>query len=288
MNRRLWLNVGLLILLAGLAWLAYEAPGLDGREDITGLTGMSPDQVTRITIRRPGKADLVFRKEDVWWMQSPVRVPARAFRIDSVLGIAGAQWRGRYDVAGLDLGKYGLDEPLATIFFDEVKIDFGGNEPLKRQRYVRMGDHVYLINDTLFYQLQASPAAYVSLTLLPPGNALTAIELPGLALVNEQGRWQATTEGVKLAPAAMDDLVQAWLHAEASQVTPFEGGSGQGEIVLRLSREPGELRLLLLQRSPELVVARRDIAMRFHFPAEQTRRLLPDDVVPAMADTQTP
>ncbi|HFQ92072.1 MAG TPA: hypothetical protein ENK29_04250 [Chromatiales bacterium] len=93
---------------------------------------------------------------------------------------------------------------------------------------------------------------------------------------------------MKLAPPVMDALTQAWLHAEASQVTPFEGGSGQGEIVLRLSREPGELRLLLLQRSPELVVARRDIAMRFHFPAEQTRRLLPDEVVPAMADTQTP
>lgn len=283
MSRRMWLNLGLLVLVAALAWIAYEEPGLEKSGERTHLTALKPEQVTQITIKRPGKEDLVFVRENGWWMHAPVRVAANVFRIDSVLGITRAQWRGRYTVAGLELEKYGLDKPLATVLFNDVKIEFGGKEPLKRHRYVKTGSHVYLINDTLYYQLQAPPEAYVSLALVPPGNELTSIRLAGLELINRQGRWRSIAEG-RHKPAVMDAIVDAWRHARASRVVPYGGEAAEGEILLRLSREPADLRLAILQRAPALILARRDIGMSYYFPAEQTQRLLPGDIADAVAD----
>ncbi len=274
MSKKIWLNLGLLLLVAGLAWVAYQEPGLDAPDSRTHLTQLTPEQITQISIKRAGKEALLFVKENGWQMHAPANVRANQFRIDSILKLVQAEWRGQFDVADLDLAKYQLDDPLVRITFNNIEIDFGGNEPLNRDRYVRMGRYVYLINDTLYYQLLAGPETFIALTLLPPGSILVGIERPDLTIENEQGRWIVKSGKDSLTPEQINKLVDDWQNAQAIRVSRYENEATQGEIILRLAAQPGELKFVILQRDPELVIAREDTGMAYHFTMEQTKSLL--------------
>jgi len=274
MSKKIWLNLGLLLLVVGLAWVVYQEPGLDAPDSRTHLTQLAPEQITQITIKRVGKEELVFVKENGWQMRMPVNARANQFRIDSILKLVQAEWRGQFDVSELDLAKYQLDEPQVRITFNNIDIDFGGNEPLNRDRYVRMGGYVYLVNDTLYYRLLAPPETFIALALLPPDSSLVEVSLPGLKIENEQGRWIVKSGKEGLTPEQINKLVDEWQHAQAIRITRNKKGVAKGEIILRLAAIPGELRYEIIQLEPELIISREDIGIRYHFTNEQMKKMI--------------
>ena len=125
-----------------------------------------------------------------WAMTAPVHMPANTFRVETVLQVAQAGSHTRLDVAAVSLAEFKLDKPRARLWLDATEIAFGATEPLHGRRYVRVGDSVQLISDSVYFDLTGAFTAFADTALLAPGSRLTQLDLPALRLVRvSEGGW---------------------------------------------------------------------------------------------------
>lgn len=276
MRARLWVNIGLLALVLGLALLAYYQPGLTPQAAVK-LTALSAQQVTRLRIEQAGQAPLWLEKQaGKWRISEPVQMEANALRVETALRLAEAESLARFPAR--DVAKFRLDAPLLRVWLNDVEIAFGDSAPLNQQRYLLLDGMVHLIADDVYYYLSAGLPLFASPALLPQDARLQSLALPGFSLTQADGRW-------RLDPArevSMDSIVKFlddWNGAQALQVTRYQGpqsiGDGRAQQRVRALMQDGSaVEFIIAQREQELVLIRLDLGLEYHLGSGAARRLL--------------
>ena len=275
-SSRAWVNLVLFILLAGLALFTFYEAGRESTEQPLPLTVIDPGKISQIRINhRDGETISLVKDVHGWRLNQPISVPANSRNVQRLLELARATSYAQLDVRGVDLKKFKLDSPDLYVEFDDIEFAFGGIEPLEGRRYVRVGQVVHLIDDGGYRDANIALAALVNPALLPAGFKQMEIKLPDATISRaEDGRWTAVPPSASLSADAMQRLADEWQRAEARSVETYvPDGKALGEVVVRLQPE-AELRFEIVAREPELILARRDIGMQYHFTAEQSKRLL--------------
>jgi len=278
MTRRVWANLILLLIVVVLGVVAYLEPGSEPAEKPVPLLSLAPSQVEHIRLQRQNAPDILLeRTASSWMLIEPLRVAASDYRIDTLLQLMTATSYSHFPVSLRPLAGFGLEEPLATVTFNDQSIEFGSSEPLHNRRYVRVDDQVHLIDERHFYQSQLLLTALVDTALLPPGRTLSGIVLPGLRLQHQDGDWHLSDAAGKLDPDvsmdAINGLVDEWRHARAVQVSRYQADVAESVIVLTFA-DGESMQLELLARDPELILGRRELGLRYHFTPDQADRLL--------------
>ena len=155
LNARSKLNLALVLLVAGLAALAYFKPGSKSSTVEQAPALFPAGQTTDIRIARGSEpAYELKRAKDGWQLVAPLALRADDYLLQDLLSeIGSAHSARRYPAAGAEMGKYGLDKPALKLRVNGVEADFGGTEPLQNDRYVKDGDNVDLVGGLLFYRL---------------------------------------------------------------------------------------------------------------------------------------
>ncbi|MDO9371010.1 MAG: DUF4340 domain-containing protein [Gammaproteobacteria bacterium] len=288
MTTRTWLNLALLGGVALLVLVVVYQPGLHTAQPLPRLTALVPANITHLRIERDGAAPIALeRKAQDWIMTAPVRMPANTFRVETVLQVAQAESHARMDAATVRLAEFKLDKPRVQLWFDATEIAFGATEPLNGRRYVRLGDSVHLISDTVYFDLIGEFTAFADSALLAPQsqNRLTQLDLPALRLVRVgEGGWMQAPNRMHAPPepeVSMDRvnaLLDAWRRARAIQVRPYvtpvsAGAEPENVIFIHLEDAEQPLRFDIVSRTPDLVLARADLGVQYHFPAGAIRKL---------------
>lgn len=139
-------------LLLAAHWLARPAPA--------SLTPVAPQSVNEIQVLQGGRLQMsVLRDRDGWMLTHPDIERAAAGRVAGLLGLLQAPSLRRWPASsGIDA--FGpSDRPVRTIRFDELAIEFGGPSTPPGRRYVRIGDHIHLV-DEIWFKLAGLPADY--------------------------------------------------------------------------------------------------------------------------------
>lgn len=282
MTTRNWLNLALLGGVALLVLVVIYLPGLHKSQPLPRLTTLVPTNITHIRIERDGAAPIALeRKAQGWIMTAPVRMSANTFRVESVLQVAQAGSHTRLDVAAVSLAEFKLDKPRARLWLDATEIAFGATEPLHGRRYVRVGDSVQLISDSVYFDLTGAFTAFADTALLAPGSRLTQLDLPALRLVRvSEGGWMQAPNRAQMPPQpemsmdAINALLDAWRHAHAILVRPYSASANAGDVIfVHLEGTKQPLRFDIVSRTPDLILARADLGVQYHFPAAVTRQL---------------
>lgn len=265
--------LSMLGLVGLLAAVAYFEPGIEPPAPPAPLTTLQAAEITTLRIERVGGQTLRFeRHEGKWRMTEPVTAPVGEQRIKGVLEIAGSSGTARYPASEVELAAVGLDEPeLRLVFNDRETLAFGDSEPLDQRRYVRVGETVHLIPESGYYRVIGDYTTFIDTALLPAGAAVSALRLPDLALTREQGRWRASPAAGEFSPDQANALIDHWRHARAFEVRRYQGG-GRDEVTLTLEGGEG-LRYVVVAREPELILARPDLGLQYHLPADGAARL---------------
>ena len=269
------LNGLLLLVVIGLAAAVWLSPSTRHPAPPALLPGLAPDGITRVDIQRRGEPDIVLEKDAHGWeLTAPFRVPANDVRVAAVTALAGAESRGGFSAAGRDLKPFGLDPPAARVALNDTTVALGGVEPISARRYVKVGNTIRLVPDYYTNGITAPAADFVSLALLPEGHRPVAIAAPGITLRRgKDGHW--VDVGAAGAPgSALDAFADRWHRARALDVEPAPAGAASsGTVTVETAAGP-PLVFDIAQRSPELILARRDLGVAYHFPASETVKLL--------------
>ncbi|HET6725534.1 MAG TPA: DUF4340 domain-containing protein [Gammaproteobacteria bacterium] len=276
MKRRWWLNVGLAIVLAGLALLAWFQPGVKHEKAKDTITEIAPGAVNSIRIAQPNEKTAAFKYMDGrWQMLEPVAAPADAATIKNWLTSAHETASRSYPVKTLDLAQLGLKPPKLTLTLNDQTLAFGASNPISHQRYIRHGDTVYLVNDMLFYQLQGDPLSFVSKRLLPKDATIVALTLPDVALrQSDNGKWQLTPPKPKVDSDQIQKLIDAWQRSQAFNVKSIDPTKSTGEIVVQLRGRTAPVHFQILQNDSLLVLARPKLGVEYQLPANRRDNLL--------------
>jgi hypothetical protein len=276
------LNLALLILVVGLAALVYWLSTRDEAPQIETLATLDTSTVERIVIERRERPGILLEKRTSgWWLVAPIDIAASSFRVNSILELPQTQSRASYGAEELELARYGLEPPRASVTFGELRFDFGDINPVNRYRYVRIGDRVHLVSDLLFDTLNADVASYVGPRLLPEGTKITRLALPALTVT------RSAEVGWDLAPAqpeaSADDvqrLIDEWQRAEALWAKPYAATEPEG--VIEVGLDDGRvLRFEIAETKPDLVLARPDLELQYTLEPSTASRLLELEPPPA-------
>src|SRR5699024_555636 len=119
MTRRTQINVALaaaVILLGGLLWLSQPKPPAPPQP----LPDTPPANIHRVEIHPGGGVQpmVLEREQDQWRLTSPVTARANEHRIDALLAMARITPQRRIPADAIKASKTGLDQPLATVRFN--------------------------------------------------------------------------------------------------------------------------------------------------------------------------
>lgn len=276
MRARLLLNVGLLVVAVVIGLVLVLGSDEKPAPQALTLTPLSANQVTRLRIERPGHEPVEMVKgEQGWQLQTPPALPANAFRVHSIARAAQAVSHAHYDVAAADLARFGLDHPRAKLYLDDYELDFGDTEPISGRRYVLTGNTVHLTDDAFLHQLATPPASFVDPNPLGPDARPVEIRLPGHHLTLSAGRWKLDPQRPNVSADAVTALVDAWRHAQALSVrTLASAPTNAASVTVRLAGNPDPIRFEVVQDKQEVVLARTDVGVAYHFTPATGARLL--------------
>ena len=270
MKSRLLVNLGLLALIAILAMVAIVKPGKKEVE-LSPLLAVDPQGLTRVTLQN--KETLVFEKQDGQWrLTGPFAAPVNQVRVGQLLDVAKAPSEANYPLKLDEAGQFGLDAPQAVLTLGDKTLQFGGTDPIKMRRYVRLGDTLHLVEDNFFHHLTAAATDYVDKRLIPEGAKIQEIQLPGMkALRNAEGRW--TVEPASESSTDLAELASVWATSRAIDVKRMDP-KVVGETIGIGLVEGAPIEFVIVKKSPELVLGRRDLGLQYEVTSETSRELL--------------
>lgn len=277
LTRRLLLNLVLLLAVAGLAaWIFYPRPA-PPPAGVAVAPGLDTATVRHIRIERPGRPALVFvHRGGRWRLTAPIAARANSLMMRALLALPRERSRKRYAAAGLNLRRYGLKPPRASIRFGHVRIDLGSDNPVNHRRYVLSAGGLYLVRDQLSSLPQGAAADWVSLALLPPGAHIVVLRLPKLKVrLTPPSGWTLHPAPAHYRASQVARLIRAWTHASALQLSAASSTArtGQGHVRIRLA-DGKQIDLQIVATHPALILRNRALHVDYRLPGAAARHLL--------------
>jgi hypothetical protein len=276
MKKTTLVNLALLLIIGILVLLTIYEPGIEKPPEAPLLLPLKRDEVKHILIRRDGQetVELAKGKDGKWQLLQPIKITASDFRIDSLLRITESKSLGSFSADPAKLSSYKLDKPKTELVLNNATtITFGATTPLDQRRYVLLNNKVHLISDNLYYFMISAWPTFVSMIPLPEKGTITALQLPKLGLHWQENHWQLEPKQKIESADSITKLLDAWKFAAATSVKVYDGKKGD-KITLQFKDEKEPLQFLLTALEPDLVLARPDLGIEYHFPAELADELL--------------
>ncbi|MEJ2481082.1 MAG: DUF4340 domain-containing protein [Acidihalobacter sp.] len=276
-NRRLLLNLALLLLVAGLALFIFYPRPKPAPQGFAVAPDVDTTAVRHIRIERHGRPSLVFeRKNGDWRLTAPISARVNPLMMRTLLQLPHERSTKRYAAAGLDVSRYGLKPPRASVYFGSTRIDLGSDNPINQLRYVLSGGELYLVTDRLSTLPEGAAANWVNLALLPPQARIVRLQLPSLDIRAKQpAGWVLQPEPAHYSADQVAALLNAWQHATALQLSAAPGtpASTQGDVRIELAGGT-RLHLQIVATKPQLVLRNPALGVEYRLPGVAAGRLL--------------
>lgn len=265
------LNGLLALVVAALALFVALKP--ESEPPAYRLSKLRAKDVQRIQLERRGDPEVVIeRQASGWRISAPVSARADPFQVERLLGILDATTRHRLPVQDLD--RFQLEAPLTRLTIDGETFSYGAVNSVTHEQYVLAGEAVYALAPRYGAMIPANLSQLIRKQVFEESEVPVRLEFRDFTVWKESGAWRVLPAGN--AVLSQDDIqrwIDGWRHASALRAEPYSGERPAD--TFRIALQDGKtLQMHILQSTPELILARADEKIRYHFPAQTGKRLL--------------
>jgi hypothetical protein len=285
--KRSHLNLALSLVVAGLIGAVVFSQKKD--EKGPPLTSLAADALRSIAIEYPDRPAVKLQKQEgKWRLVEPVQADTDPLEVASLEGLATLQTRRVLELSEVTLSQLGLEPPVFRVRLNDVVLDFGGIEPIEARRYVLTGGKVALVDDPPSAAMDPDYSDLVAKALVPDGAEIEKIALPGFAVERSaDGKaWTLVPEQPEAAATAAEALIDRWKNARAMWMAAEPPQGSAGEPVEITLKGGARISLLVVEREPQLVIARPDLKVRYTLSKALEAELL--SAVQKKAETPPP
>lgn len=152
--KRTIINVVLILVVAGLAWMVYQQLQKDQQGAETLYHQDIGESVTRLSINLPGKEEIVIVAKDadegVWDIVKPIQISANNQSLQHLFTLLREPILTEYTLEGKDLNTFGLAESAIRINFNSVEYRLGNLNSVNHRRYVLLKGRILMINEAVY------------------------------------------------------------------------------------------------------------------------------------------
>jgi hypothetical protein len=267
----MWWNAALAVIVVALGVFLYLRPATDAAIEYP-LSALNPQDALSLRVERAGAVPVVLEKrQDGWFVTAPFTARADDSRVQRLLAIVEAKTAHRFPAG--DRGRFGLEPPQVRVVVDGQTFSFGLVNELTREQYVMAGDGIYAVHPRYGMALPATAADAASRQLFGPDEVPVRIQGRHFTVAQQDGKWVLTPGAGDLSQDDLIRWVEEWRLASALRVETRSAKSARDEIRFQL-KSGATFTLGVVARAPELVLARSDEKLQYHFRAELAQRLL--------------
>lgn len=220
MNKRIWINILLLIVIILLSKIIFF-----DKEDIesqkSSLSTIDPNNISKIEVQRKNLETLSFSKSnDKWKINSPIQIQANPIRIKSILNILTTKSYKKLNLNEIDIAQFDLRSPKIILMLDQNKFLFGTTNPIDQKRYVLFDETIHLIDDYLFAQLMVNVYFFAEKKLLPDNKKIKSIHFPDYKIYKNNGQWVSTKKDYD--DKKIKNIIKIWENAVAFRVEEYQ------------------------------------------------------------------
>jgi hypothetical protein len=282
MKNRWLLNLVMLALVAGLVAFLYLRPQANNDGPVQQeVTALKLADFTSIKVEFPTQAPTTFEKVDgLWRMTAPYKTRADQLSVQRILSIIAAKTKDKF--AATDKEKFGLNNPELRLKLGSAagteEFIFGTFNTVTDEQYVAYKDNVYLLPSTYAFAASTQPIELIDKKPLSSTEAkqiagfdyahLEQWEDIGLQVDITDGKWKTNAPKAKTTQNELNEWLDfGWTQAQAKQVELYKPDRKITYPSFKIKLKDGtKVHFDKLQESPDLLLARPDEGLLYHFP----------------------
>jgi hypothetical protein len=280
LSRRWLINYFLLVLIIVFTWIGHKYPITEDQKfDRDAITRLKPQQVKSIRIETADGSIQLEKNENRWFITTPFQWFADNIAVERIASLVSTKYHSKLPNNEIDISTLGLSIPKAVVTFNQKPVYFGTTNQIGSRRYLMIDSTVYLVDDIHYAFISNGSSGLVDKRLLPTGSGLKSLQFPDFTLNREASSW------VSNKPSQNSDRIQAvsknWQSLQASSVETYNTGLTPLKKIIAEFDHAQSKEFFLLSIQPEIIIARPDLNLQFHFPEHLYYELLSLDKAPA-------
>lgn len=260
--RRLGVNLGLLVLVLGLAGLVWwQLQQKEQALQSARVLPLSLSEVNSVVVERKQEgmdSKLVLKREgEQWQLVEPQQLAANPIKVRQLFTLLDEKVESSYPSAGKDLSAYGLNPAELSLSINGHQLVFGQTNPVSNNRYLLNAGQIQLVNEAVYSLLQEPWVNFVALQLVPDDFQLSAVQLPS-------------------GFAELPQLVSNWKNAEALRIDSFDPQKLTADLPrVVLTGSSGTRELVVVNLKEDIVLADPVKQLTYVLPISQAAQLFP-------------
>jgi hypothetical protein len=274
LSKRMLFNFLLIVLIVIFTYIGNRYEVQTGYQSKNSISHLKPEDIQTVTIQTADNNFVLRRTGSQWHFDKPLRWPADSITLERLISIVNNETESRISAAEIDLATLGLQVPKAILTVNDTPILFGATNNIGERRYIMIGSTVYLLPDLHLHFLTQGITGLIDRRLLPRAIPLQSLRLKELSLTkNSAGSWQDTTRG-EVAVEPLNMLVNSWQTLNAGSIKIYDKSRIPLQKLIAGLDDGSEIEFYLMSIKPELVIARPDLGLQYHFAEKQYYELL--------------
>lgn len=283
MKKRWLLNLILLLVVAGLVAFLYLRPKPGTESETTyEISNYKMAEFNAISVEFPTKAPVAFEKVGGFWqLTSPYKARADQASVQRILSIIAAKTESK--INSNDLDKYGLQNPAIKLKLfrnpDDVEVFlFGTYNPVTEEQYVMHKGVIYLLPNSYSEAAATQVIEMVDKAPLKPTEKVAGFDFSRLEQWEESrlqldlvdGQWKVSIPKAKPQQNELNEWLDfSWLQTQAKSVDLYTPDRKTTYPSFEVKMQDGsKVHFDKIQESPELILARPDEGLMYHFPPD--------------------
>jgi len=272
-SKRWLINYVLILLIVVFTYIGNFYQVETGYQPENRISQLKPQNIEQIHIKTAEHTIRLVKTGSAWQIESPVLWFANNIAVERIIGIVNSQTDSRLPSNEIDISTLGLQFPRAVLTLNQTDFIFGDTNNIGERRYLLTEDTVFLIQDRHLALITQGITGLLDRRLLPRALSLRSIKANAFHLTQpEQGNWQSDNDSHN--KASIDQLISNWQSLEAKHIQRYQSSATPRQKIVTELDNGGMIEFYVLSIKPEIVIARPDLGLQYHFAEVQFYGLL--------------
>lgn len=261
-SKRWLINYVLFAAIIVLTWIGYQFPIREDQKLSQKLiTPLKATDIRRMRIENAETIIDIEKRDGRWMITTPVQWYANTLALDRLVTLAEQPLHSKLASSQIDLSTIGLRIPRAIVTLDGTAIAFGGTNRIGNRRYLLIPPNVYLVDDNHYAFISQGLPGLIDQRLLPPDFDLRALKLADARITRQDGVWRIDRGD----DARAAELIDNWRQLQAARVRPYAPRGTPLQKIISTTEDGSNIEFFVLSIQPDIVIARPDLGLQYHF-----------------------
>lgn len=264
MSKRWLINYVLIVLVCLFTYIGNRFDVKTGYKAESRITSLKLQDINRISIQTADDNINLTRANGQWQIVSPIQWLANNITIERIIGIASSETDSKLSANDIDLSTIGLQFPKAILSLNDTRIHFGATNQIGERRYLLVHSTVFLLPDRHLPFINGGINGLIDQRLLPRALDLNSLKIGLLEITQtSNGGWQDGDN--TSSPDQLNTLIGNWQTLRASRIRGFKKKAAPLQKITAGLDNGNEVEFFLMSIKPEIIIARPDLGLQYHF-----------------------